>query len=255
MSTVTRHTPGTPAWFDLMTSDAPGAQAFYAALFGWEIVDSGPEYGHYGMCKLGGRNAAGMGQKPADAPWPSSWTVYFAVENTDATCASIEAAGGTVTLPPMTVGSEGRMAMVVDPTGAAFGLWQPLDHIGAEVRDEPGAMAWCEVNTRDSDAATAFYKEVFGLEARRLPGDAMVYYTLHEGESAVAGVLQMNALWEGVPPHWMAYFAVADTDVACARVAELGGKVSVPPFDTPYGRMAVVNDPQGAVFSIVKLAM
>lgn len=255
MPTITRHVPGTPAWFDLMTGDVAGAKAFYSALFGWEIEDTGPEYGHYAMCKLGGRNAAGIGEKPADVPWPSTWSVYFAVDDADVAAAAIEAAGGTVTMPPMDIGSEGRMAMVADPGGAVFGLWQPRDHIGAGVMAEPGAMAWCEVNTRDAAVATAFYREVFGLESRALPGDGTtVYHTLQKGDFTACGVLQMNALWEGVPPHWMPYFAVSDADATCRRAAELGGKVSVPPFDTPYGRMAVLNDPQGAVFSIVATA-
>jgi predicted enzyme related to lactoylglutathione lyase len=120
------------------------------------------------------------------------------------------------------------------------------------VIDEAGAMTWREVNTPDAAKARDFYGKVFGLEARKLEGQ-MEYWTLHKGDTTVGGVLQMTKEWAGVPPHWMNYFAVPDADAAAKKIAELGGKVSVPPFDTPYGRIAVVNDPTGAVFSVVRL--
>jgi predicted enzyme related to lactoylglutathione lyase len=150
---------------------------------------------------------------------------------------------------------EGRLAFCMDPTGAAFGLWQPMRHTGARVVDEHGAMTWAEVNTRDAVKARDFYASVFGAEPSRLEGENMEYYTLKKGDKTFGGVLQMNDQWPAnVPPHWMAYFAVDDADAAARRVTELGGKVMHGPFDTPYGRIAVVSDPAGAVFSIIKLS-
>jgi uncharacterized protein len=252
LSTMEKHMPGTPAWFDLMTDDLEKARAFYGELLGWEF-DVGPaESGHYTMCKVGGRNAAGMGQKPPDSPWPAAWSVYFAVEDVEATCALVSEAGGQVAMPPMDVFGEGRLAFCMDPTGAAFGLWQGIRHHGAQVVEEPGAMAWCEVNTRDSAAAHKFYARVFRLEPKRLEDPNVEYYTLHSGPKAVAGVLQMTEQWAGIPPHWTNYFQVASTDQSAARATELGGTVKVPAFDTPYGRIAVIADPQGVHFSIVQ---
>jgi uncharacterized protein len=255
MTTVDKHAPGTPGWFDLMTSDAAAARSFYGGLFGWTFDVKGPEFGHYAMCKLGDRNAAGLGGKPPGAPVPTAWSVYFITDDIDRACNRIRESGGNVTMPPMTIGEEGRMAMAADATGAVFGMWQPIDHRGAQAIEEPGAMAWCEVNTRDAGKAGAFYQAVFGLEPRKLDAPGMTYFSLHRGgeDKASGGVLQMDQNWpESVPPHWMAYFQVASTDQSCARVGELGGKVCVPAFDSPYGRIAVIEDPQGATFSIVQ---
>jgi hypothetical protein len=253
MSNVDRHAPGTPSWFDLMTPDPEGARKFYGEIFGWTFDIGGPESGHYTMCKLGGRNAAGMGKRPDNAPFPAAWNVYFSTEDVDAHCGRVREAGGQVMMPPMDVMDAGRLAFCMDPTGAAFGFWQPRVHSGAQVVDEPGAMAWTEVLTRAGEQARDFYAKVMGLDPRKMEG--MEYHTLHKGEKAVAGVMQMDEKWPAeVPPHWMAYFAVGDADAAATRIKELGGKVNHGPFDTPYGRIAVVSDPYGAVFSIIKLS-
>ena len=145
------------------------------------------------------------------------------------------------------------MAVCMDPTGAAFCIWQAKRHVGARVIDEPNAMCWYEVFTPDAARARDFYGSVFGLEARRLVEDGapeLEFYTLHSGTKIVGGIEQTT----GAAPHWRIYFAVADADVAAARITELGGSVGVPPFDTPYGRMAVASDPTGAAFAIIKLA-
>ncbi|MGA9524655.1 MAG: VOC family protein [Myxococcaceae bacterium] len=252
MTTINKHTFGTPAWVDLMTPDLEKARAFYGELFGWTFDVGSPETGFYTMCRLGGRNAAGMGKMPPDAPFPTSWSVYFAVESTDATCARIKEHGGQIMMEPMDVMGEGRMAFCADSTGAAFGLWQPMRHTGANVIEEPGAMVWQEVNTRDAARAVKFYSGVFGLEGRKLEDPTMQYFTLHKGPKAVCGVLQMDEKWpKEIPPHWMNYFAVSNTDEAVKKVTKLGGKVVEAPFDTPYGRMAVVTDPFGAHFNLV----
>ncbi|HRE90463.1 MAG TPA: VOC family protein, partial [Myxococcota bacterium] len=222
-------------------------------LFGWSFDIQGPEYGNYAVAMKDGGVAAGMGQLPPDAGFPPSWTVYFAVESADAAAGAAAQQGGQVMMPPMDVGTQGRMAILVDKTGAVFGVWQPKDHTGATIVQEPGSMAWCEVNTRDAAGARAFYEGTFGLSTKPIEaGGGTEYYTMHLGELTVAGILQMTAEWGELPPHWIAYFAVEDTDASAERVKALGGKVMHGPFDTPYGRMAVVMDPQGAVFSIIK---
>ncbi|MCE9578840.1 MAG: VOC family protein [Deltaproteobacteria bacterium] len=252
MTTIASYQPGTIGWFDLMTSDTAAARAFYAGLFGWQIDVGPPEFGGYAMCMNAGRTAAGLGPIEPGSPQPPSWSVYFITPDADATAARITAHGGELIVPPMDVGEEGRMLVARDATGAVFGAWQPGAHHGAQCAHEPGAMAWAEVNTRDSKRAREFYAAVFDLEPHHLEAPGIEYWTLHRGDETVGGVLQMDAHWPAsVPPHWMAYLQVADTDAACARIKELGGKVCVPPFDSPYGRIAVVEDPQGATFSVM----
>lgn len=244
------HAFGTPSWVDLQTPDPECARAFYAGLLGWTYDIGGLESGFYAMAQKDGRAAAGIGEMPPGAASPSAWTLYFNVASADDAVAAVQANGGSVLMPAMTVMDAGRMAICTDPTGAVFGLWQPRKHTGADAWEEPGAATWMEVNTRDSVRARDFYTSVFGLTWQPIQG--MNYYTLHHGDKAHAGVLQMTEMWPAeLPPHWMVYFGVPDTDAAAARVRELGGTVHVAPFDTPYGRIAVVADPLGAVFTVV----
>jgi len=252
---IDKHVPGSICWVDLMTNDAEKARGFYRDLFGWTVAVGGPESGNYGIASKDDKMAAGIGPIPPGAQFPPAWSVYFASDNVDTTVAKVTEQGGKVMVPAMDVMEEGRMAVCIDPTGAVFGIWQGKRHTGAKVIDEPGAMTWFEVATREAPKARDFYCKVFGLEPKKLetPGP-MEYYTLHKGPKTVAGVMQMTQAYPAeIPPHWMAYFAVADTDAAAKQIASLGGTVIQPPFDTPYGRISVVKDPTGAVFSIVKL--
>lgn len=252
---VDSHKPGTPAWMDLMTDNQQGAMTFYGALLGWTFEVGGAESGGYAMAFKNGRMAAGIGQKSPQMQFPNAWTVYFGVENAEATIERVKANGGQAITPVMDIPHAGRMAMVADNTGAPVGLWQPSRHKGAQIIDEPGAMTWYEVNTRDAEKARHFYARVFDLEAVKMDVPGMTYWMLNRGEKTHAGILQMNERWpQDVPPHWMGYFAVEDADEAAAKVTELGGKVMVPPFDSPYGRLSVAHDPQGAVFSVIKLS-
>lgn len=254
MSTVTSHPQGTLCWFDLMTPDVEKARAFYGDLFGWQYHVGPAETGFYSIATVGERTAAGMGQMPPNAPFPTAWTVYFASDKADETCEKVRGAGGTIMMGPMDVMDEGRMAIMADSTGAVFGIWQPGKHKGAGVRDEPGSMTWAEVATRDGKAAGAFYSAVFGLEAKAMPIPQGEYSTLHMGDKTIGGILTMTEVWGEIPPHWMAYFAVESADSSAEKIKSLGGTVKHGPFDTPYGRIAVVADPQGAVFSIIQLS-
>ncbi|MCK6590132.1 MAG: VOC family protein [Polyangiaceae bacterium] len=255
MSTVDKHIPGTVAWYDLMTPNLEGARKFYEGLFGWTYEVGPAETGFYTMCRIGDRNAAGMGQQPENAPFPSAWNCYFQSESADADVARVKENGGQVMMGPMDVMEEGRLAFCMDPTGAAFGLWQSKRHQGAGVINQHGAMTWSEVCTRDAVKARDFYSAVFGLEGRKIDASGMEYYTLHKGDATAAGVLQMNERFPAeIPPHWMPYFAVNKVDDTVKKVNELGGKVLNGPFDSPYGRIAVVADPFGAAFSVIQLS-
>lgn len=250
---------GTPSWVDLMTTDREAAMRFYAGLFGWEFEVGPPEIGHYTMCKLRGHQIAGIGGQPppdAGAPqFPVAWTTYLAVDDTDAICGRATAAGGQLLMGPVDIMDEGRMAVLADSSGAVFGVWQAGKHYGAQLVNEPGTLIWNEVNVRDTDAAKRFYSEVFGHELVTLEGPPDVGYTMlkingHE----VGGILGMAADWpEDSPAHWMTYFGVTDTDATAARIPELGGSVEHGPFDTTYGRVAVIKDPQGAHFAIIEV--
>lgn len=254
MSRVTAHKPNRPIYFDLMTSDADAARHFYKDVLGWEYEINGPEFGGYAVAFRDGAIASGIGALEEGQPFPPSWTVYFGVTDADATAAAIIAKGGTVMVPVMAVGDLGRMAICQDPTGAVFGLWQPMQHIGAGILNEPGAMAWSEVNTRDASAAASFYCDVFGLKDDVMEMQGTPYHMLNTAEGPACGVLQMTAEWGDMLPHWMAYFAVENADEAKAKVIAGGGTVPFGPFDSPYGRIVVAVDPQGAAVSLIELS-
>jgi uncharacterized protein len=256
MPRVEEHQPGTPCWVDMQATDMEAASRFYTALFGWDPVDMPMPDGQgvYRMFQKDGADVAGIGQQPAQMAAqgiPSVWTVYVAGD-ADAAAEATRAAGGSVLMDPADVGSSGRMAVLADPGQAALGVWQAGDHHGAGLLGEPGAMAWSEVNTRDYDTCRAFYPRLFGWQPEDLPMEASRYTIWKLDGEMVAGMLEMTADWEGVPPHWMVYFAVEDTDATAAKATELGGSVGAPPFDTPYGRVAVLVDPTGGHFSVVQ---
>lgn len=242
-----------PAWFDLSTSNLEAAKALYGELFDWSFFDAGPDFGHYTMAHTpNGRPAAAIAPKmPGMEASPTVWTVYWGTRDIEATAARIEANGGRLMFPPMDIPETGRMAMAIDPDGAAFGLWQANPFGGAGIEGEHGAMCWSEVNSRHGASNAAFYASVFDLDAHLMDMPGVVYHTLHPkgGGEAVCGVLQMDAQWEGIPPNWMPYFAVADLDRANAVWARHGGTNVAGPIPSPYGRIMVVQDPQGAYLS------
>lgn len=246
---------GTPTWVDLGADDVTAATAFYAALFGWEYSSGGEESGGYLLATLDGAAVAGIGPKQ-DPGTPSVWTTYLATDDVDASARAVSAAGGQVVAEPFDVMSSGRMAIVADPGGAALGLWQAGDHIGAGRVNEPGTLVWNELHARDEVAARAFYAAVFGYEYRDVGGEAFVYATFtRAGDRAeVGGILRDAELPAGAPDHWLTWFATGDVDASAARAEELGGKLRVPVSDTPFGRATVVQGPQGEVFGLIALA-
>ncbi|MCW2870283.1 VOC family protein [Actinacidiphila oryziradicis] len=246
--------PGTPCWIDLMAPDQQAALDFYRDLFGWQGEVGSQEFGGYSVCTVKGKPVAGImktmstGDQP---PPPPNWTTYFSSADADATQAAISANGGTVIVPVMDVGKIGRMLVAADPQGAAFGVWQPLEFPGAQIVNEPGALCWNQLSTPDPEAAADFYRAALGLEAAPIP--EMPEFTGFQVKSrTVAGVQGMENLPEGIPPHWLVNFAVDDTDSTVDALVRAGGSVMAPPFDMEkVGRMAVVQDPQGAVFAVV----
>ncbi len=257
MAEVKSYAPGTPCWVDLTTSDPEGARNYYGSLFGWELEVGPAETGYYTQAKLRGKPVAGLGGQPKPDELPVAWTTYLAAEDIDAVAERITANGGTITMAPMDVMGEGHMAIAVDPTGAAFGLWQAGRHIGSVLVNEPGAPCWNELLTPDLEAARRFYSAVLGYQWQDLDtgagGPSYSTFAL-DGGRPVGGAMQMaDQVPAGTPPNWVVYFAVADTDATVAKNAELGGGVVMAPMDSPYGRFAVLSDPQGGVFSVIRM--
>jgi predicted enzyme related to lactoylglutathione lyase len=247
-----RWVQGTPNWVDLSSPDVAASNDFYRALFGWDIVDTGPEMGNYGMCLVQNREVAGIGPAQPGSDGPPTWTTYVAVDDADKTCEAITEHGGRVLLAPMAVADQGRMAIAQDPTGAYFGLWQAESMIGMSIFNEPGTVVWNEQLSRDPERARAFYGAVFGYTFT--PVEGALYWTITPpGAQDVVGGL--GALPEGVPAdvpsHWLTYFMVDSVDDTVAKAEGAGGTVVRPPFDTPFGRVGVLVDPHGAMFSVM----
>ena len=250
----TSYAQGTPNWVDLQTSDQDAAKAFYSGLFGWTYDDQPMPQGQvYAMAQRGDDNVAAIAPQPpemAAAGAPPMWNTYIAVNSVDDAVAKVEKAGGQVAMQPFDVMNAGRMAFVLDPGGAAVGLWQAGQHIGATLVNETGTVGWNELVTADPAGSVGFYQQVAGMTTSVMEmGDDK--YTLFEVDGQMVGGTTPPQM-PGTPNHWHVYFMVADADATAAKASELGGTVLVSPFDTPVGRMAVVRDPQGAVFSIMQ---
>ncbi len=248
---VTKHDNGRFCWAELSTSDGPGAKAFYTSLFGWEAVDNpmGPDM-VYTMLNLNGQSAGALYQDNSGKT-PPHWETYVSVDDVEAAAARAKELGGTILAEPMDVMEFGRMAVVQDPTGAVFCMWQPKQHIGYTVINEPGSVCWNELYTRDTAAAATFYSGLFGYGAKQseMP---MPYTELQLDGKSIAGMMNLGPEHEGVPPHWNIYFTVANCDETYAKATQLGATTLMPPMDVPgVGKMAMMRDPQGAVFAFV----
>jgi predicted enzyme related to lactoylglutathione lyase len=177
------------------------------------------------------------------------------VSDADAVAAKAKAAGGNVIAEPFDVLNAGRMAILADPSGAVFGLWQPKEHTGWEVNGVPGSVCWVELDSRNIDAARRFYTDVFGWTAKDSPGPIAYTEFQLDGPSFAGGMAMPEMVPTDLPSFWQTYFAVTDADGVAARAKELGGSVVMEPQDIPdIGRYAILHDPQGAFFGILQPA-
>ena len=245
--------PGTPCWFDLTAADLAATTRFYAETFGWDLMDTGEDFGHYTFCLVRGMPVAGIGGMPAGGAGPSPvWTVYLAVEDADKTMEAVSAHGGTVILPPMAIADQGRMGLAIDPTGAMFGIWQAGAMFGAVLVNEPGGVVWNDHHSADSKAARDFYAAVFGYHYSEVPGGQDYVSIDGAGPGDTIGGIggSDDSQPADLAAHWMTYFAVESVDDAAAGAAAAGGSVVSAPEDTPFGRMATLRDVQGTYLKI-----
>ncbi len=254
MARVESYAAGTPSWVDLASPDVDASVAFYGGLFGWDAPELAPEAGGYRTFQLDGVPVAGVG--PIMVPGqPPAWLTYVSVDDADAAADRITQAGGTVFVPPMDVLDVGRMVVFADPTGAACAVWQARAHQGAGLVNEPGALTWNELSSRNTPAAADFYSAVFGWGAATAQMGHGEYTEWQLDGFPVGGMMPMpEEVPAEVPSYWLAYFGTADCDATVTRARDGGAQVVVPPSDIPPGRFAVLADPTGATFAVIRLA-
>ena len=258
MTEFTSYEPGTPNWVELVTTDAAGAKAFYMPLFQWETQDlPAGEDSVYTMWLLRGKQVGAMyqmGEGESSMGVPPHWRTYISVADADAVAEQAKTLGGQVLMEPADVFDAGRMALIQDPTGAVFAIWQPRNHLGAQLANEPGTLVWNELATKDRAAATAFYTQLFGWQAQTNEVGGMVYTSFLRGDWAVVVMLEMDEQWGEMASHWAVYLGVADSEAGRQQARDLGGQVHVDCQEIPdIGRFSLIQDPQGAMFYIIQL--
>ncbi len=253
--------PGEFCWIDLNSHDLASSAAWYGDLFGWthavmETPGGGPPYAFF---MHGESVVAGVGEASAEMKEmgvPPMWNAYVASSDCAATEAKVKQLGGTVTVPTMEVPGHGKLAFFLDPEGASFAAWQATDEGSPGVLvDDPTGLCWTELMTHDTDKAKDFYGKLTGWDFSPMPmGDVDYTILKNQGKDAGGMMAMAGPDFEGVPAHWMVYFAVTDCDATAAKAGESGGKVIMPPTDIPVGRFSLLSDPQGAMFSIITLS-
>lgn len=262
MSTITTYPAGVPCWIDTFQPDPQAAAQFYGGLLGWTFDEPVPMpdgmAGEYQTARSGGRLVAGIGQA-ADGFPSAVWTTYVAVGDVEATTAQAEAAGGGRIVGPAGHGGAGYVAVLTDPVGVAFGIWEAGARHGAERVNEPGAWTMSSLHTTAPDASESFYGLLFSWTMETVPDAPMAFWRLHGhvgGESEqpmprdVVAVLAPIGDGDLTPPHWSVAITVDDVDETASSASELGGTVLLAPMETPGFRSAVVADPQGGVVAI-----
>ena len=258
MGTRTSYEPGTFSWVELATTDPDDAKRFYGGLFGWDFQDEARFEGDVSaMARLDGEAVAGITEQsasPGARGVPPGWVSFVTVASADESATRAGELGGTVHAEPFDVGGAARVAIVADPTGATIGLWEARSSIGAERVNGPGCLTSNELATDDVDAASRFYRELFGWAIEEVDTGGGPGYWLIHGEGALegrnGGMRELGPAEEGIPPNWVPYFTTESVGKALARAEELGGSTLMRATQIPAGTIAAVRDPQGAVFSI-----
>lgn len=253
MTTRTSPPVGAPCWVDLWTSDVEGSGRFYGRLFGWEQQEQNPGFGGYFQFHRDGVPVAGGMGDMGDMKATNSWKIYFATDDAETSAKKVEAGGGTVAVPPMAVADLGVQLVLADPTGGAFGMWQPVTFPGFTVLEEHGTPSWFELHTRDHATTVAFYEAVTGLSAVVVGESDEFRYSMLTGPQGeqYGGIMDAsNWLPEGAPGEWSVYWQVDDVEATVAMATELGASLIHPTETTPYGILAALTDPWGAAFKL-----
>ncbi|MGW1125694.1 VOC family protein [Streptomyces sp. NPDC002526] len=254
-----------PCWVDVQLPDLEAGKRFYGELFGWTFRPDGDRRAD---ALSDGKLVAALAAKK-DGRMPTAWGVYFATDDIEASVTRVRAAGGQVITEPVPAGRHGVLAQAADPGGAVFGLWQAGDREGFQRQNEPGSFCWTEVHTRSKERVDPFYEEVFGFRCADVDDSPLDVPDTDEHrvdfrtwsppgtepgpETAVGGRSVITAAFPAeLPSHFLSYFNVADCDDTARTVQRLGGRVTEPPLDIPYGRMAVLQDDQGAEFAVLQ---
>lgn len=256
MPVVESYKPGSFSWADLGTTDQNAAKAFYGEILGWTANEMPMGDGQtYSMMQKNGLDAGGIAMQQPGAKAmgaPPAWTNYVTVENADDAVAKAASLGGNVLMPAMDVMEAGRMAVLQDPTGAVFAVWQPGQHKGAGFTQDPGGLAWQELYTTDTEKAGKFYNGLFGWEPKPTPMPDMDYTIFQIGDRQLGGMMKIDPSMGPIPPNWMTYWSVENADASIEKIKSLGGKIYMGPHEVPgVGRFAICADPQGAAFSII----
>jgi len=213
----------------------------------------------YTVFKLEGRDAAAaytMRPDQRSQGIPPHWMLYISVESADDAVQGAAQAGGKVLAPPFDVFDLGRMAVIQDPTGAVFCIWQSKKSTGIGIAGVPGSLCWADLSTTDPERSRKFYSDVFGWKIMAGEHDPSGYLHIQNGDEFIGGIPPSAHRDPHIPPHWMLYFAVEDCDATAAKAGQLGAKIYLAPMTMEkVGRMAVLADPQGAAFAIFKAAL
>jgi uncharacterized protein len=259
MSKITRHPEGTFCWIELATTDQSAAKDFYGSLFGWAVRDYPMGPGEiYSMFQIDGADAAAAYTLRSDQQAqgvPPHWLVYISVVDADETAKRAAELGGAVFAGPFDVSDYGRMAVLADPTGAMFAVWQAKAHPGSTVAGVDGTLCWADLQTTDREKAGAFYSGLFGWEFSTEGQDPSGYLHIKKGERFIGGVPPVVRAAQSGTPAWLAYFLTSDVNTATARAVGLGAKTILPPLSVEdAGKMSILSDPQGAVFATFQSA-
>jgi predicted enzyme related to lactoylglutathione lyase len=257
MPHIDTHKPGSFCWVELGTTDQPAAQKFYAALFGWSVLEVPGGAGSYYLYQLEGRDAAaGYTLRPDQQGMPPHWMLYIAAADVDASAKRVPELGGKVHMGPFDAGEFGRLAVSSDPTGAMFTMWQGNKTAGTGITGVHGTLCWADLSTPDVPTAKAFYEALFGWKIFAAPTDPSGYLHIQNGDKdtdMIGGIPPSAHRPPNAPPHWLVYFYVKDCDVSAAAATAAGGKILMGPMTIEkVGRLAVIADPQGAGFAIFK---
>ncbi|MGB8772079.1 MAG: VOC family protein [Candidatus Korobacteraceae bacterium] len=256
MTQIDSHPPGSFCWIELCTTDQPAAKSFYQSLFGWTPNDMpiGPN-DFYTIFRLEGRDAAAAYTLRPDQRSqgvPPHWMLYMMVTSADDAAKRAVEVGGTVIVQPFDVFDAGRMAVLQDPTGAVFAVWEPKRSQGTGIAQIDGTLCWADLSTPDPERAGKFYSDLFGWQIVADDEDPEHgYLHIKNGEHFIGGIPPVSHRQPGIPPHWLPYFNASNCDATADKAKQLGAKFYLPPMTTEnVGRMAVIADPQGAVFAL-----